>query len=530
MYKRVLAFIFIGISSFNIKASDFDSLATLLMEPTPAIAQQKIHSTELVDFAYQATAYQHIWQNKVSISQAIRALNDAWQDGLAPQDYHVNTLNLMVNDIDQHINTLEFDVLLTDAVMTYATHLIRGRTNPSLMTQSWNYELYSVSPQKAAESLLKHINNESVSLGLEQLKPKLPQYDLLKKKLAFYTSLAKQKQVTIALENKLLKPGKKDAAVKLIRTHLQQLSLLPNQQVNNLESPNDIYSADIVAAIKQLQTINQLPSDGVIGKDTLQILNISAAERIDTLKVNLERIRWVENSLSDNFLIVNIAGYELYLYQEGKVSWKSNVVVGKNYTKTPVFKGKMSYIIINPTWTVPRSIARGMIAKIKKNPNYLTEKNFMVVDSKRNPVDEQQIDWSALSRKNFPYWFVQRASPSNALGQIKFMLPNKHAIYLHDTPAKSLFGREQRAFSHGCVRVDQPFKLAEHILSDDEAWSAQTLQSTVDSAETTRVNLAKPLDVFLMYWTASQNSDGFHFYPDIYKRDQVVLNALRQPL
>jgi murein L,D-transpeptidase YcbB/YkuD len=234
--------------------------------------------------------------------------------------------------------------------------------------------------------------------------------------------------------------------------------------------------------------------------------------------------------LSDNFLIVNIAGYELYLYQEGKVSWKSNVVVGKNYTKTPVFKGKMSYIIINPTWTVPRSIARGMIAKIKKNPNYLTEKNFMVVDSKRNPVDEQQIDWSALSRQNFPYWFVQKASPTNALGQIKFMLPNKHAIYLHDTPAKSLFGREQRAFSHGCVRVDQPFKLAEHILSDDEAWSAQTLQSTVDSAETTRVNLAKPLDVFLMYWTASQNSDGFHFYPDIYKRDQVVLNALRQPL
>jgi murein L,D-transpeptidase YcbB/YkuD len=110
------------------------------------------------------------------------------------------------------------------------------------------------------------------------------------------------------------------------------------------------------------------------------------------------------------------------------------------------------------------------------------------------------------------------------------MLPNKHAIYLHDTPAKSLFGRDQRAFSHGCVRVDQPFKLAEHILDDEQTWSAQALQTTVDTAKTTRVNLAKPLDVLLMYWTASQNSDGFHFYPDIYQRDKTLLAALKQPM
>ena len=527
MYKRFIAFLLIGMTALTIKAIELDSLAIVLMDPAPSIAEQKIYSTELVDYAYQAKAYQYIWQNKVSISQALKALNDAWQEGLEPQDYHLNKINFMVGNIDRYINTLEFDVLLTDAVMTYATHLIPGRTNPSLLTSSWNYQLSIISPQKAAESLLNHIKNESVDLGLEQLKPKVPQYALLKKKLAFYTALATQKQAIISLEKRLLKPGEKDVAVKNIRTHLQQLSLLPNKQVNDADN---IYSAEVVAAVKQLQALNQLPADGVIGKDTLQVLNTTAAQRVDTLKVNLERIRWVENSLSDSFLIVNIAGYELYLYQEGKLTWKSNVVVGRNYTKTPVFKGKMSYIVVNPTWTVPRSIARGMIAKIQKDPNYLTDKNFMVVDSRRNPVDEQQIDWSSLSRNNLPYWFVQRPSAANALGQIKFMLPNKHAIYLHDTPAKTLFGRDQRAFSHGCVRVDQPFKLAEHILSNDEAWSAETLQATVDSAETTRVNLNKPLDVLLMYWTAAQNSDGFHFYPDIYKRDQLVLNALRQPL
>jgi murein L,D-transpeptidase YcbB/YkuD len=527
MHTWVITLLLVCSSFFTAKATELDSLAAVLMEPSPAIGQQKIYSTELVGFSYQTTAYQYIWQNKKSISQALSALNNVWQEGLVPQDYHISTLNLLAKNIDQHINTLEFDVLLTDAVMTYATHLIRGRVNPNAITDTWNYQLYSVSPKKAAEQLLNHIKNETVDSGLDALKPQLPQYALLKQKLAFFTRLASQEQVIIALQNTVLKPGQKDTAVPLIRKHLQQLLLLTN---NELRNPDNIYSGEIVTAIKKLQTVNQLHADGVIGKDTLKVLNISAAQRIDTLKVNLERIRWVENSLSDSFLIVNIAGYELYLYQEGKVTWKSNVVVGKNYTKTPVFKGKMSYIMINPTWTVPRSIARGMIAKIKKNPNYLIEKNFMVVDSKRNPVDEKQIDWTSMSRNNFPYWFVQRPSAENALGQIKFMLPNKHAIYLHDTPAKSLFGRDQRAFSHGCVRVDQPFKLAEHILDDEQTWSAQALQTTVDTAKTTRVNLAKPLDVLLMYWTASQNSDGFHFYPDIYQRDKTLLAALKQPM
>jgi len=527
MHKWIMVLILMCGSVCTAKPTDLDSLASVLMEPSPTIDHQKIYSTELVDYAYQITSYQYIWQNKKSISQALTSLNNAWQEGLAPQDYHISTLNLLAKNIEQHINTLEFDVLLTDAVMTYATHLIRGRVNPNAITDTWNYQLYLVSPKKAAEQLLNHIKNETVTSGFDALKPQLPQYTLLKQKLDFYTRLASQQQTRISLENTLLKPGQKDTAVPLIRKHLQQLLLLTNNEFSN---PDNIYSEEIVAAIKQLQTVNQLHADGVIGKDTLKILNISAAQRIDTLKVNLERIRWVENSLSDSFLIVNIAGYELYLYQAGKLTWKSNVVVGKNYTKTPVFKGKMSYIMINPTWTVPRSIARGMIAKIKKNPNYLIEKNFMVVDSKRNLVDEQKIDWTSMSHHNFPYWFVQRPSAENALGQIKFMLPNKHAIYLHDTPAKSLFGREQRAFSHGCVRVDQPFKLAEHILNDEKIWSAQALQTTVDTAQTTRVNLAKPLDVLLMYWTASQNSDGFHFYPDIYQRDKTLLKALNQPL
>jgi murein L,D-transpeptidase YcbB/YkuD len=149
MYKWFIIFILMCSNIFTTKATELDSLAVVLMEPSPAIGQQQVYSTELVDFAYQSTAYQYIWQNKISIFQALTALNNAWQEGLAPQDYHINRLNLLAQNIEQHINTLEFDVLLTDAVMTYATHLIRGRVNPNALSDSWNYQLYSVSPKKS---------------------------------------------------------------------------------------------------------------------------------------------------------------------------------------------------------------------------------------------------------------------------------------------------------------------------------------------------------------------------------------------
>ncbi|MCQ8882685.1 L,D-transpeptidase family protein [Pseudoalteromonas shioyasakiensis] len=228
--------------------------------------------------------------------------------------------------------------------------------------------------------------------------------------------------------------------------------------------------------------------------------------------------------------MVNIAGFKLFLFEDNKLKWQTNVVVGRNYTKTPIFKGQMSYIVMNPTWTVPRSIAGGIIKKMKENPNYLNEKDFVVVDSRRNPVDSKSIDWANASRKNFPYWFVQQPSENNSLGQIKFMFPNKYSIYLHDTPAKTLFQQDQRAFSHGCVRVDDPFTLAEKILETSDNWSRSDIDDAIAAKETTKISLSKPLDVLLMYWTVAGDDESLQFYTDVYNRDGALLKALTTPL
>lgn len=507
-------------------SSSLDQLEIFLMDQTPSVAENKLHSVDLVREAYKANDYTLIWQNQKAINQALDEIANSWLEGLTPNDYHFDALQSLTADAHFDSNDVEFDLLLTDAIMTYATHLIRGKVNPESLSTTWNYQLSTVSPQKAVELLLYHVKNSSVPEGIAQLKPKLPQYQKLKDLLVFFNQQS-QPFINIELQTRALKPEQRDQAVPLIRARLAKYRLIDPIAVDN---DSFIYTGELVEAVKKLQQISQLTADGVIGVNTLDVLNIRPEQRVNAIIANLERIRWIENSLSDDFLIVNIAGYELYLYRDGKSIWHSNVIVGKNYSKTPVFKAQMDYIVVNPTWTVPRSIARGMISKIKNNSQYLVEKDFSVVDSRRNPIDAATIDWANVTPSEFPYWFVQRPSEANSLGQIKFMLPNKYSIYLHDTPVKELFGREQRTFSHGCVRVDQPFELAENILADEEQWSQSALQSLKDTGETTRLNLAKPLDVLIMYWTVSINQDGVHFYPDVYGRDKNLIEKLVKPL
>jgi murein L,D-transpeptidase YcbB/YkuD len=206
------------------------------------------------------------------------------------------------------------------------------------------------------------------------------------------------------------------------------------------------------------------------------------------------------------------------------------VQVGKSYHQTPVFRDEITYIAINPTWTVPYSIAtKEMLPKLKNDPTYLASREFDVKDRNGNIVDSTQIDWQSLSRGNFPYTLVQRPGPANALGRVKFMFPNKHAVYLHDTPSKYLFERAGRAFSHGCIRTQNPFDLAELLLAS-QGWDRQRIQETLDSKQLTNVVLEKPMPVLLTYFTARADPDGtVHFFDDIYQRDQRVAEALAKP-
>ncbi|AQS37239.1 hypothetical protein Sps_02079 [Shewanella psychrophila] len=179
----------------------------------------------------------------------------------------------------------------------------------------------------------------------------------------------------------------------------------------------------------------------------------------------MERARWLSADLTDEYIIINLAGYDLWMYKNGQLDWQTDIIIGKINSKTPLFKSRISYLVVNPTWTVPRSINREIIGKIKRDPDYIEKKHFMLKESSGKAFNIDKIDWQSVNPKTFKYWFVQKPWKNNALGQVKFIFPNRHAIYLHDTPTKQLFEHTDRAFSHGCIRVKNPIVLAEKLLA-----------------------------------------------------------------
>jgi murein L,D-transpeptidase YcbB/YkuD len=241
-------------------------------------------------------------------------------------------------------------------------------------------------------------------------------------------------------------------------------------------------------------------------------------------------MRWVFRDLPDEFIIVDIAGFHVYVVKNGLQVWESRVQVGKPYHATPVFKDTMRYLDFNPTWTIPPGILRrSTLPAIRKDPGYLQRSNMTVLTTSGTVVDPSTIDWAATATGGFPYMIRQEPGPDNALGRVKFMFPNKYMVYLHDTPSKGLFARSERTFSSGCIRVQNPFDLAELLLAD-QGWDRSRIDQVVASKKTTRVNLENPITVMLLYWTAEVDQDGtVHFRNDVYDRDAPIIQGLDEP-
>jgi len=290
------------------------------------------------------------------------------------------------------------------------------------------------------------------------------------------------------------------------------------------------FDAALEAAVQSFQHRHGLNEDGLVGPATLAELNVPVERRIDQVRINLERARWVTHDLPDTFVAVNVAGAKAYLWRDSDVVFESRVIVGREYTRTPIFAETMRYIDLNPTWTVPPGIVGEVLARLRREPDYLSEQGIRVVDRSGRAVDPSGIDFSRYTAGSFPYMFRQDPGPLNALGQIKFMFPNAYNVYLHDTPARGLFAQEQRLFSHGCIRLQDPLRLAELLLEDTGRWSREALERAIATGRTQTIPLARPLPVLILYWTASADLHGeLHFYRDVYQRDAAVLAALDRP-
>jgi murein L,D-transpeptidase YcbB/YkuD len=292
-----------------------------------------------------------------------------------------------------------------------------------------------------------------------------------------------------------------------------------------------VYDEALAGAVQRFQRRHGLADDGVVGARTLAALNVGPGARIDQLRVNLERARWVLHDLPERFVLVNVASFEAFYFADRDLLWRARAQVGRDARRTPIFRADMKYLVLNPSWTVPQGIVeKDILSAGAEAASVVERKGLRVLDRAGREVAPANVTWGRYTARSLPYTLRQDPGPSNALGRVKFMFPNPHLVYLHDTPSQELFERSERAFSSGCIRIERPFELAELLLDDPVNWSRERIDAVVASGETTTVWLDRPLPVLLLYWTALPTLAGpVRYFHDLYGRDPAVLAGLARP-
>jgi murein L,D-transpeptidase YcbB/YkuD len=297
------------------------------------------------------------------------------------------------------------------------------------------------------------------------------------------------------------------------------------------DSESDVYDAAVQAAMRRFQERMGLVVNGKLDARMITELNVPLDERITQLLVNLDRGRVLLHDLPDEFVVVNIAAYSIYLVRGQEIVWNARAQVGKDYRRTPMFRSEIDYLVFNPTWTVPPGIIRNdILPDARRDPESITRRGLDVLDASGNKVDPASINWSKFKSGNIPYTLRQEPGPKNALGRVKIMFPNSYSVYLHDTPSQSKFEESDRAFSSGCVRVERPLELAELLLADPSAWSTARIEEAVDTGRTENVTLPHKVPVLLAYWTAWVDPQGrVNFRRDVYGQDAQWAAGLARP-
>ena len=488
---------------------------------------EKLAAFRLIPELYTKRNFSLEWQNTSKRNELISIINDIDSEGLNPDDYLLQILQKYNDRYGQLTDEerADFDILLTESLVRLANHLRFGKVNPESLDPNWNLDR-DTGNDDPLDIIQAIIDSDSIQAFIDQAIPRQPFYKRYKKALADYRKIMEEGGWPAVPSGPALKPGMNDPRIKLLKKRLQIEGYL-QEPTSGL---SDYFDAMLEAAVKEFQQRHGLDADGVAGKQTLEAINVSVKDRIDQIRVNLERGRWVLKDVHGEFLIVNIAGFKAYLVRENKLIWTSRVIVGRTYRKTPVFKSAIKYMIFNPTWTVPPGILRkDVLPKASKEPAYITDQRFEVVDDEGRQVDPDSLDWSGYTGKNFPYILRQKSGPDNALGRIKFVFPNSHFVYLHDTPHKELFGNPERTFSSGCIRIENPVQLAELLLNDKDKWNQQKIADAIATNKTQTVYLPEPVTIMLLYWTVIIEPDGIvNFRKDIYDRDNKVMQALNR--
>lgn len=478
----------------------------------------------LLDSIYSRRDYKPIWTERALREDLYRSIERSEEDGLQPEDYHVTYLQNSLANLSQ-LDDMErslTEIILTDAFFSLASDYNSGKLNPAEIYEIWGVESNKVD---LAGLLNYGVQQKNILAAIDSVVPKHEVYKGLKRSLKEYQKLAENEEnPTFIPEEKVsIAALEKDDRIPDIKRRLKELGYWDKEIVDSAT----VYEEPLQKAIKEYQENYGIETDGVIGSGTIKTLNKTSQERLEQIKVNLERWRWYPKDLGENHIVVNIANYRLHFVKNGDTVATHRTMVGTEARKTPVFSDEVEHIVYNPTWTIPPTIKnKDVIPSAAKNPDYISKKNYSIFDRSGKRLSASEINWSSSEVKN--YTFRQEAGPANPLGLVKIIYPNKHMIYLHDTPSKSLFSKNLRAQSSGCVRVQDVLDLAKMLLSDQPKYSDEKIKEILDSGKTTTIKVTQKVNVHHLYWTAWNENGSTRFAEDIYNRDAAIYKLLTE--
>lgn len=479
---------------------------------------------------YRANQYKRAWLKKRRPDKMFKAfineVQESEQYGFVAEDYRIAELQDAVKALyDNRKRTdadiSDVDIRITASFFLFTTHLIEGRVRyPGAKDFLW---VRGMPLENDIALLLQMESGSDLRKELQDLHPKDPEYKKLQEALKEYRTLEKADTFPRIRESLTIKPGESNEAIPGIRR-----KLMLTKYISEGTGDSPVLDEQLVEALKKFQEHHGLEPDGKLDRHTLRFLNIPLRDKSQLIRLNLERLRWHPHVQGKgDEIVVNVPEYMLRVYRNNKEKMKMRVILGAEFTPTPVFHDTLKYIVFSPTWIVPKSIfEKEFLPKLQEDPGHYSIDRFKFykdgheIDPFEEPWTEEDLDIDA-------YRVVENPGDANSLGKVKFIMPNDYSIYLHDTPADQLFERDERALSHGCIRVEKPEELAAYLLSDQNDWTMEKVREAMKSQEPIQVNLPKPIPVYIVYRTAWVDDDGMvNFREDIYGHDERHLARL----
>lgn len=479
------------------------------------------HQNQVRDF-YQARGMKTLWlqgeRPNALVQQLFERIRDTVETGLTEED--LPAFERFQPQAKAKPRAAAYELRMTELFLKFAKILLQGRYQPKVVDPNWHIPLEKFDAAKLLGQLAAAPG--SLSGLLDALEPQHQEYRVLLRLYKEHQSRAEARDLPpIQMDGATLRPGMQAVWVPELRARLQA-EFFPGEA---FENDSEVYDPNLVELVKRFQAAQGEKPDGILGPKTKAFFAVPPENHFKSIRASLERWRWLPRDFGHRYIIVNIPSFELYLYENAREIWQTKVVVGSRERPSPSVGSSISHLKVNPKWHVPESIAlKDLIPKQMKNKNYLYSAGYKVLDRQtREEIDPEDIDWQYYSEAgDFPYLIRQESGDRNALGRLKFEMPNRYAIYLHDTPTRELFDKSDRAYSSGCIRVDAPYNLAGILLDrDDPTFGKSQIEREIKEGETRDLELSEKVRVFLTYFTTWVDSSGkVSFKPDIYGRNK----------